>query len=416
MITRADIVERVAEWGLAEEVIEKDYVLGWLLWGIGSDPILGDQWVFKGGTCLKKCYIETYRFSEDLDFTVMPGGPFRPEEVGPLLEGVLARVHDVSGIDFSARPPLLKLRPGDLTAEGRIYYVGPRRTPQPARVKLDLALNEAVVRPSVLREIAHSYPDGPLDGAVRCYSFEEVFAEKLRALGERARPRDLYDVVNLFRRDDLRRHPEEIRAVLHEKCKSKGVAIPDASALADETLVATLEADWPAMLGHQLPALPPIRAFLDELPNLFAWLEGEVKPTELTPIPTTDDEDATWSPPAAMATWSIGIPLEALRFAASNHLLIELDYGGTTRLIEPYALRRSRAGHLLLHAERSDGSGHRAYRVDRIQAVHVTTTPFRPQHPIEIAAAGPLYAPVQARQPTRPRVRRASARTRRRRR
>lgn len=37
MITRADIVERVAEWGLTEEVVEKDYVLGWLLWGIGTD-------------------------------------------------------------------------------------------------------------------------------------------------------------------------------------------------------------------------------------------------------------------------------------------------------------------------------------------------------------------------------------------
>jgi len=53
VITRADIVERVREWQLTEEVVEKDYVLGWLLWGIGSDPILGDQWVFKGGTCLK---------------------------------------------------------------------------------------------------------------------------------------------------------------------------------------------------------------------------------------------------------------------------------------------------------------------------------------------------------------------------
>ncbi len=38
MITRADIVERVTEWGLTEEVVEKDYVLGWLLWGIGTDP------------------------------------------------------------------------------------------------------------------------------------------------------------------------------------------------------------------------------------------------------------------------------------------------------------------------------------------------------------------------------------------
>ncbi len=126
MITRADIVERVAEWQLTEEVIEKDYVLGWLLWGIGADPTLGSQWVFKGGTCLKKCYIETYRFSEDLDFTVLPGGPIRPEDVGPLLDIVLARVQEASGIDFSARAPALRLRPGELTAEGRVYYIGPR--------------------------------------------------------------------------------------------------------------------------------------------------------------------------------------------------------------------------------------------------------------------------------------------------
>ena len=55
MITRADIVERVGEWGLREDVVEKDYVLGWLLWGIGTDSELGNRWAFKGGTCLKKC-------------------------------------------------------------------------------------------------------------------------------------------------------------------------------------------------------------------------------------------------------------------------------------------------------------------------------------------------------------------------
>jgi hypothetical protein len=59
MITRADITERVSEWQLTGEVAEKDHVLGWLLWGLGSAPVLGDQRVFKGGTCLKKCYIET---------------------------------------------------------------------------------------------------------------------------------------------------------------------------------------------------------------------------------------------------------------------------------------------------------------------------------------------------------------------
>lgn len=182
MITRADIVERVVEWQLTEEVIEKDYVLGWLLWGFGRDPVLGNRWVFKGGTCLKKCYIGTHRFSEDLDFTVLPSGPYRPEQIEPLLGRVLARVHDASGINLSSRAPALRPRPDELSTEGRVYYIGPRQTPQAARVKLDISANEAVVRPPFLRDIAHPYPDGPLPGQVRCYSFEEVFAEKIRAM------------------------------------------------------------------------------------------------------------------------------------------------------------------------------------------------------------------------------------------
>ena len=55
---------------LAPDVVEKDYVLGWLLAGIYAHDKPGSAWAFKGGTCLKKCYFETYRFSEDLDFTI----------------------------------------------------------------------------------------------------------------------------------------------------------------------------------------------------------------------------------------------------------------------------------------------------------------------------------------------------------
>ena len=109
VIGRPDIVERVGEWQLTEEVIEKDHVLGWLLWGIGADPVLGNQWVFKGGTRLKKCYIETYRFSEDLDFTVLPGGPHRPEEIEPHLArarpGPRRVGHRLVLADADAAPP-----------------------------------------------------------------------------------------------------------------------------------------------------------------------------------------------------------------------------------------------------------------------------------------------------------------------
>ena len=107
MIGRADLDDRVRSWGLRDEVVEKDYVLGWLLWGIGADPQLSMTWVFKGGTCLKKCYIETYRFSEDLDFTILKGGPIEPHQVLDAISPVLDRVSQESGIDFSVQAACL---------------------------------------------------------------------------------------------------------------------------------------------------------------------------------------------------------------------------------------------------------------------------------------------------------------------
>jgi predicted nucleotidyltransferase component of viral defense system len=287
VISRADIVGRVQEWGLAEHVVEKDYILGWVLWGIGADATLGQSWIFKGGTCLKKCYVETYRFSEDLDFTITPGGPLSPDEVLPLLRGVLQRVGEESGIDFTVSEPRLRIRPSGTAAEGRIYYRGPRNTPGATSVKLDLSADETVIQPTVLRTIAHPYPDAlPATGTARCYAFEEVFAEKLRAMAQRGRPRDLYDIVNLFRREELRGHAALIREVLVAKCEAKGIPLPTAETLSSASHRDELESEWANMLGHQLPALPPLEQFVDELPALFAWLHGEADPAPLAAIPT----------------------------------------------------------------------------------------------------------------------------------
>lgn len=351
--------------------------------------------MFKGGTCLKKCYIETYRFSEDLDFTVLPGGPFHPTDVEPFLLRILSRVAAESGIDFS-KPPHLRLRPNGTSTEGRVYYTGPRRSPMPARVKLDISSDEVVVRPPVLERIAHPYPDSfPADSTIRCYSFEELFAEKIRAMAQRGRPRDLYDIINLFRRDDLRMYPDAIRSALAEKCAVKSITVPKAADFVGSVLIAELESEWRNMLGHQLPALPPLAPFLDALPLLFAWLDGQVVEVPVGVIAYGSDEDESWSPPPTVSTWRVGVPLETVRFAAANHLLVELDYDGRSRLIEPYSLRRTLAGNLVLHAERADGSGHRTYRVERIQGLRTTTRPFHPRFPIEFSDRGPLRAPPQ---------------------
>lgn len=391
MIARAALQQRASEWGLTEEVVEKDYVLGWLLSGIGSHPRLRDHWIFKGGTCLKKCFVETYRFSEDLDFTVLEGGPLEPDDLLPVLMEMLDDVEQASGIALIDRPPLVRMRPGSRSAEGRVYYRGPRGAPVEARVKLDLTYDEILVEETERRTISHAYDDElPGDRSVRSYAFVEVFAEKLRALGQRTRPRDLYDVVNLYRRADLRDERGLVRAVLERKCEYKGIAVPTLKAVSAADKAADLRADWAAMLDHQLPALPPIDEFVDTLETLFAWLEGAEAPV-LESVPAGRERlDPDWVAPPTITRWPGGAPLEQIRFAGANHLIVELHYQGSRRLIEPYALRRSRAGNLLIYAIKEETGEVRAYRVDRIQGVRVTTESFVPRYAIELSVALPV--------------------------
>ena len=49
LIIRTDLNERIKESGIREDAIDKDYVIGWALRGIGSDPRLKTSWAFKSG-------------------------------------------------------------------------------------------------------------------------------------------------------------------------------------------------------------------------------------------------------------------------------------------------------------------------------------------------------------------------------
>ena len=385
MISRTELNERIREWGIREDVIEKDYVIGWTLWGIGSDPHLSDGWVFKGGTCLKKCFLETFRFSEDLDFTVLPGGPSETSQVVPLLKDALERVYEESGIDFQAREPVVRTRPDGQSVEGRIYYRGPRNAPGVASLRLDLTTEEQVVQPTVLRPIAHPYPDAlPIPAQVTCYSFEEVYAEKLRAMGERTRPRDLYDIITVFRRRGALQDVGTVRSVYEEKCASKGVEVFTYDAIQASPFRRELESEWGNMLSHQLPALPPFSALWEELPRLYGWLEGGESVEEPPSIPVAENTDETWSPPPTVSVWNQRVPLELVRFAAANRLCVELGYRDDHRLVEPYSLKRTRSGQLTLNVVESDSGKARSYGIEDIQSVRVSAIAFRPRFAVDI--------------------------------
>jgi len=148
------------------------------------------------------------------------------------------------------------------------------------------------------------------------------------------------------------------------------------------------------MLAHQLPALPSFEQFWAELPEVLEWLHGAIEKAARQSISFGRVAiDETWQPPAMAQAWHKNAPLEKIRFAAANRLCVNLYYKDTYRLIQPYSLRRSKAGELLLFAIRHNTNEPRSYRVDRMQGAEVTNTSFIPKYAVELTPSGPISAP-----------------------
>ncbi|MBI2058690.1 MAG: nucleotidyl transferase AbiEii/AbiGii toxin family protein [Nitrospirae bacterium] len=423
MIDKQEIMDLAREFGLAPNIVEKDYVLGWLLAGIAHHHALGSSWIFKGGTCLKKCFFETYRFSEDLDFTLRDPDHLKEEFLSKTFAEVATWTYEATGIELPAdahRFDIYTNPRGGQSAQGRLGFRGPlgMRGDLP-RIRLDLTADEVVVLEAAKRPVHHPYSDGPGGGIeILCYRFEEVFAEKLRALRDRLRPRDLYDVIHLHRYNGAAPDRHLLMDALEKKCAFKGFSVPTMVDLTNHPGLRELQADWESMLKHQLPTLPPFEQFWQELPGVLEWMQGSAQKKELPAFPITVTEiDEPWRPPAMAQAWHSPVPLETIRFAAANRLCVELGYQGSRRLIEPYSLRRTKDGRFLLYAVKHQTGESRSYRVDRIQGATVTQIPFVPRYAVELTASGPFLTPPTAQRSTEgsgsgARIRSSSARGR----
>lgn len=400
MIPKQEILQIATDTNLSSQVIEKDYVLGWLLAGINRHKALSKNWVFKGGTCLKKCYFETYRFSEDLDFTLKDASHLNEKFLKDAFSEINEWVYDQSGIELPVDRMIFNCyKPG--SCEGRIFYRGPIAPTSPRqvpRIKLDMTTEELIAEPPVLNIVNHNYSDFPNDGIhIQCYVYIEVFAEKIRALVECTRPRDLYDVINFFRRPESKDLAMEVRMVLQKKCDFKGIPIPTHRSLEPQRELCL--AGWADQLAHQLQALPPFETFWDELQEFFNWLEHPEKVIQtLSDIPLQQD---TIPNTKTLDIWrnGKGTPgrgtLNRIQFAAANHLCVEIQYRRedgkhNIYIIEPYSLHKSTAGHLLIYALKHRTKEVHAFRTDHILEAKVTSHSFIPSYRVEFLPAGSL--------------------------
>jgi predicted nucleotidyltransferase component of viral defense system len=250
MIPILEIMERARELGVPPSTIERDYAQNWLLAAL--NPI---NMALKGGTGIRKVFIENYRFSDDLDFTLLE--PIDTVTLRVAVHDAVIRVRDESGIMFEDELSFRDTKTGfKATARFRILN---RSSASPVKIDLDLTGpdQENVMLPVSMRPIFHLYSDG-LKASTTSYALEEIMAEKIRSLFQRTRSRDLYDIWQLA--DHVNR--ESVRSIVHQKCDYKGVVV-------DEDMLKIKRdrfgADWRVSLGHQMSKIPDFNEAFDSV-------------------------------------------------------------------------------------------------------------------------------------------------------
>ena len=123
-------------------------------------------------------------------------------------------------------------------------------------------------------------------------------------MGERSRPRDLYDIVISSGEPISAGTLTSFWMFLRQKCQVKGIPVPSAESIQASPMFEELKSEWGNMLAHQLQALPDFDHFWAEVPHIFAWLYGEEPTEELPPVPLKEDEKPLDSTPDILGVGS----------------------------------------------------------------------------------------------------------------
>lgn len=182
MITEADIAfwQQHAPWPTLEQ-IEQDLVLSRMIVEIANHPVLGNELVFRGGTCLHKVWLDRpWRYSEDLDYVRRSSGGVG-ETLDAIREVATSVGFDRVQTDVRRYP---KVRLDASFARG-------------GRMRLKIELNtfeRSPARPTVTRTLKVDSPWFSGTAEVPTFALEELVATKMRALFQRTKGRDLFDL------------------------------------------------------------------------------------------------------------------------------------------------------------------------------------------------------------------------------
>jgi predicted nucleotidyltransferase component of viral defense system len=252
LIDKRELLDKARERNLTLGMIEKDYVLGWLLFGLTEIKDL----IFKGGTALSKIYFPMiWRLSEDLDFVYEKDF----HSIVDALPDIFSRIGSLSGISLvlkaqHSNPDYLQIKIQYEAVLGKNW------------IKMDVT-REAPIDKTVNRKLSQAYSDYP-PFKVIVEGIEEIGAEKIRSLVERKKCRDYYDVWQLLK---LKLDRNKLRKLITRKFKYKGIEFNGLDKIFPDGLSEILEGYWERELGRLINPAPEMEKVIGDLKSYLKF-------------------------------------------------------------------------------------------------------------------------------------------------
>jgi predicted nucleotidyltransferase component of viral defense system len=384
MIDRGEILTKAEEFDLHPSNVQRDYVFGWLLAGLFRDESLGQGVALKGGNGLRKAYLPSTRFSDDLDFTT--SGGLDGEALVTQFNEICCWAQRMCGVQFdTARNKLADEHQIDRARtvyKLRLYFqdFSGDASQITLKVRVDVTEYDRILLPVQQRTLIHPYSDsGECATSMQVVKLEEVLADKLKCLLQRRHSHDLFDLVHgVF----VQRGVELDRRELVQTFLRKTIFEPSPTT-ARSLLLAT---PFEAMRGfwQRLRAPKPTRLSFDQA--VSAVKDGLA--TLFAPFAYGDALAAAYYP----AKWR-----NPILQGGSDLTLVRVTYDGVEREVEPYSLafKRRRDGVAQeyfygwdLTGGRVSGPGIKTFLQGAVQDVQNTDVRFDPRFEVELSKAG----------------------------
>jgi len=258
VISLNELKRIAAQRKVALGVVEKDYALTWVLYGL-SKIGFKKYFIFKGGTAIRKIYFPDWRYSEDLDFTISK--KFSEDELREVIDKINNFLSESVGMTLNIK----SLHSNPEYAQIKIQFLGPLNNKN--TIKLDLSFNESIILTPKNEDIHSEYSDKEKHSLL-VYPLEEILAEKIRSIIQRAKTRDYYDVWKILKLHHDKINVDLLYEVLIKKCQAKKLDFNKDNLFSSERIKPAQEY-WEKSLAHQISNLPDFQTVVSECKSLI---------------------------------------------------------------------------------------------------------------------------------------------------